>query len=152
MLAESVVHNDDGTTLIHLRPEARWHNGDDYVAQDVVAYYYINQLEATNYTSAIEVVDDKTMKITWKPSLEPNDNVESLILAVDPVGSVKYDVFQTWVDAIMEIMEAAPAIPEGYTGGRHSARSSPMYRRPLAMRTMPSLRTIIRMVHRDRPV
>jgi len=116
MLAESIIHNDDGTSIIHLRPEARWHNGDDYVAQDVIAYYYINQLEATNYMAAIEAIDDKTVKITWKTSLEPNDNVKDLILAVDPVGSVKYDVFQTWVDAIIDIMEAAPAMPEGYTG------------------------------------
>lgn len=38
MLAESVEHRPDGTSLIHLRPDAKWHNGDDYVAMDTVAW------------------------------------------------------------------------------------------------------------------
>jgi len=116
MLAESVEHLDDGTSIIHLRPEAKWFNGDDYLAEDVIAYYYINQLEATNYMAAIEALDDKTVKITWKANMEPNDNVKNLILAVDPVGSVKYSEFQQYVDTVMQIMDEAPAMPEGYTG------------------------------------
>ena len=116
MLAEDIDHLDDGTSIIYLRPEAKWHNGDDYIAEDVIAYYYINQLEATNYMAAIEALDDKTVKITWKAHMEPNDNVKNLILAVDPVGSVKYSVFKTYVDAIMAIMDAAPAMPEEYLG------------------------------------
>lgn len=116
MLAESIDHLDDGTSIIHLRPEAKWHNGDDYIAQDVIAYYYINQLEATNYMASIEEIDAKTVKITWKSNMEPNDNVKDLILAVDPVGSVKYSVFQTYVDTIMAIMDEAPDMPEGFLG------------------------------------
>ncbi|MDD5294096.1 MAG: ABC transporter substrate-binding protein [Candidatus Izemoplasmatales bacterium] len=116
MLAESVDHQDNGTSIIHLREGAKWHNGDDYLAEDVVAYYYINQLEATNYMSAIESVDSKTVKITWKSHMEPNDSVKNLILAVDPVGSVKYSEFKTYVDRVMATMAAAPDMPDGYTG------------------------------------
>lgn len=116
MLAESVEHLSDGTSLIHLRPEAKWHNGDDYVAMDTVAYYYLNQLQATNYMQAVEAVDDKTVKITWKKHMEPNDKVKNLILATDNVGCVQYKEFKEYADKIMDIVARAPAMEEGYTG------------------------------------
>ena len=116
VLAKKVVHNDDGTSMIYLRDESKWQNGDDFVAEDVIAYYYINQLETSNYMQAIEKVDNKTVKITWREAIEPNDSVKNLLLAIDPVGSVQYKEFKVYVDRIIEIMNGAEDAPEGYTG------------------------------------
>lgn len=116
ILAKNIVHNDDRTTLIYLREESKWHNGSDYTAKDVIAYYYLNQQEVTNYMQSIEEVDAKTVKITWKESLEPADEVKTLLLSIDPVGCVCYEEFKEYVDFVKVRMDAAEDMPEGYTG------------------------------------
>ena len=116
MLAESVEHLDNGTSIIHLREDAKWQNGDDYTAMDTVAYYYLNQLQATNYMQNIEAVDNKTVRVTWKKNMEPNNKVKNLILATDNVGCVQYKEFKKYADTIIDIVSRAPDMPEGYTG------------------------------------
>lgn len=115
-LAESIEHKADHTSIIHIRPEAKWHNGDDYVADDLVAYYYINQTEVTNYMMAIEALDSKTVKVTWKEQMEPNDNVKTLLFANDRSGSIKYDIFKKYVDRVKEVLFRGKMAPADYTG------------------------------------
>ena len=116
ILAESTEHNTDGTSLIHLRESSKWHDGTSFTADDVIAYYYINQLEATNYKAKIEKINEKLVKITWKAHMEPNVRVKDLILAIDPVGSVQYKEFKTYVDEVVAIMDGADEMPDGYLG------------------------------------
>lgn len=116
ILAKNIVHNDDGTSLIYLREESKWHNGTDYMAQDVIAYYYLNQQEVTNYMQSIEEVNPKTVKITWKKSLEPAKEVKTLLLSIDPVGCVCYEEFKPYVDFVKTRMDAAEDMAEDYTG------------------------------------
>lgn len=117
LLAESIEHRDDHTTIIKIRKNAKWHNGDEFVAEDVMAFYHINFVELTNYLSKpIEKIDDKTVKLTWKPWMEPNDTVKTLLLAADKVGSVQYKEFKTYVDECQRILASQPDCEKGYKG------------------------------------
>ncbi len=117
LLAESIEHKDDHTSVIHLRKDAKWQNGDDFVAEDVMAYYHINFVELTNYLAKpIEKIDDKTVKMTWKTWMEPNDKVKTLLIAANKVGSVQYKEFKTYVDDAQTILSQQPDVEEGYTG------------------------------------
>lgn len=116
ILAESVEHLDDGTSIIHLREDSSWHNGDDYTADDMIGYYYINQGEVTNYMLELNKIDDKTVEIVWKQSMEPNNKVKTLLLSVDRVGSIQYKEFKVYIDEAKRILDQSSSMPEGFTG------------------------------------
>ncbi len=116
ILAESVVHNDDSTSIVHLRSDAKWHDGTSYTADDMIGYYILNQGQVTNYMTSLEKIDSKTVQVNWKPQMEPNDKVKTLLLAVDRVGSVQYEEFKTFIDTAKSILTSSPSAPAGFTG------------------------------------
>lgn len=87
-----------------IREDAKWQNGEDFTAKDVWAYYYIIHPTSSNYMAAVNVVDDKTVEFVWNPLKEPADTVKELLLAQDKSGTVKYDVFSSYVDPVYEIV------------------------------------------------
>lgn len=115
MLAESIEHNADGTSLIHIRKDAKWHNGDDFVAMDVIGYWRIINTDFTNYIKDLIEVDSKTVKVVWK-SLAPSDEMKTLLIAQDKVGSIKYDVFKESIDEFFSYIENCEEAEDGYTG------------------------------------
>lgn len=115
LLAEEIIHNDDHTSIIKVRKNAKWHTGEDFTAEDVIAFFHINFVSVTNYIAKpLEEIDNKTVKITWKTWMEPNANVKNLLLAETKVGSVQYSVFKTVVDRCQEILRSQERAPEGY--------------------------------------
>ncbi len=90
-----------------IRENAKWQNGEDFTAKDVWAYYYTIHPTSSNYMAAVNVVDDKTVEFIWNPLKEPADPVKELLLAQDKSGTVKYDVFASYVDPIYEIVMAS---------------------------------------------
>ena len=67
LLAEEIIHNDDHTSIIKVRKNAKWHTGEDFTAEDVIAFFHINFVSVTNYIAKpLEEIDNKTVKITWK--------------------------------------------------------------------------------------
>ncbi|MDI9511406.1 MAG: Nickel-binding periplasmic protein precursor [Tenericutes bacterium ADurb.Bin239] len=115
LLAEEIIHNDDHTSLIKVRQNAKWHTGEDFTAEDVIAFFHINFVSVTNYIAKpLEEVDNKTVKITWKTWMEPNANVKNLLLAETKVGSVQYSTFKSVVDRCQEILRSQERAPEGY--------------------------------------
>ena len=117
LLAESIEHNDDSTTIINIRKGVKWHDGSTFTAQDVVAYYNINFTTVTNFLSKpIELIDEYTVKLTWKTWLEPEDDVKTLMIAMDKVGTVQYSIFKQYVDRAQEILATQTDCEEGYLG------------------------------------
>ncbi len=68
--------NEVAVTTVKIRDNAKWQNGEDFVAKDVWAYYYMIHPTSSNYMAAVKVVDDKTVQFVWNPLKEPNDTVK----------------------------------------------------------------------------
>ena len=108
---EYFVENGAETVTVttgKIRDNAKWQNGEDFVAKDVWAYYYIMHPVTSTYLAAVKVVDNKTVEFIWNPLKEPVDTVKNLLLAQDKAGTVKYDVFASFVDPVYDIVMASP--------------------------------------------
>lgn len=95
-------------TTSKIRNDAKWQNGEMFTAKDVWSYYYIMHPTSSNYMAAVKVVDDKTVEFIWNPLKEPADKVKELLIAQDKSGTVKYDIFQAYVDPVYQIVMASP--------------------------------------------
>lgn len=96
-LAESFEHFDEDAngniiTRVHLKKNAKWHDGSDFVADDVRGYYILNHATITEYIYQIVAVDNKTVDFYWRPALEPSDEIKDLMLSQDKAGAVCYAV------------------------------------------------------------
>lgn len=100
--------NEVAVTTVKIRDNAKWQNGEDFVAKDVWAYYYMIHPTSSNYMAAVKVVDDKTVQFVWNPLKEPNDTVKELLIAQDKSGTVKYDEFSAYVDPVFNLVMASP--------------------------------------------
>ncbi len=101
-------HSKVTVTTAKIREDAKWQNGEDFVAKDVWAYYYIIHPTSSNYMACVNIVDDKTVEFVWNPMKEPADAVKELLLAQDKCGTVKYDVFAAYVDPVYDIVMKSP--------------------------------------------
>lgn len=117
MLAESLPeHSEDGLmTTVKIRENAKWQNGEPFVAKDVWAYYYLNHTVVTNYLLSVEALNTKTVVFHWNPSRVPVDSVKNLLIAQDKQGTVCYEVFKTYADEAYNIVMASDDIPEDST-------------------------------------
>jgi len=118
LLAEDIIHNDNGTTIVKIRDNAKWHNGDPVVAIDILSYYVLNTTDLTRYLYNMEVIDDnnnrkldddKTLKLTWKPWREPTDYAKTMLMAQDTKSaSVQYKEFKPYVDYLIDLVDSIP--------------------------------------------
>ena len=95
-------------STIKIRPTAKWQNGEDFVAKDVWSYYYMIHPTSSNYMAGVKVVDDKTVQFIWSPVKEPVNEVKNLLLAQDKSGTIKYDLFSSYIDPIFDIVMNSP--------------------------------------------
>ena len=95
-------------STIKIRPTAKWQNGEDFVAKDVWSYYYMIHPTSANYMAGVKVVDDKTVQFIWNPVKEPVNEVKNLLLAQDKSGTIKYDLFSSYIDPIFDIVMNSP--------------------------------------------
>ncbi len=117
MLADGMpVHSDDGlSTTVKIKEKACWQNGDDFVAKDVWAYYYLNHTTVTNYLLSVEEVDNKTVRFNWNPNRVPTNEVKDLLIAQDRQGSVCYTEFRVYADTAYDIVSRSADIPDDST-------------------------------------
>lgn len=120
-LAESFEHFDEDAngniiTRVHLKKNAKWHDGSDFVADDVRGYYILNHATITEYIYQIVAVDKKTVDFYWRPALEPSDEIKDLMLSQDKAGAVCYAVFKEYVDKCWQIMQDCESLGENELG------------------------------------
>lgn len=117
LLAESIEHKDDHTSLIHVREGVKWHNGETFTADDVIAFYSLNFTTVSNYLSKfIEKVDEYTVKLTWKEWMEPTDETKTLMIAQDKVGTIQNSVFSEFCARGRQILNTQQDCEDGYYG------------------------------------
>lgn len=111
------IHSSDKlSTTIKIKENAKWQNGDDFVAMDVVGFYYLNHTQITRYMLDVEAVDTKTIKITWNSNHLLPDSVKDKLISIDMHGTVNYNEFKYYVDKAMSIIKNAPMlVDDGFT-------------------------------------
>ena len=110
------IHSDDKlTTTIKIKQNAKWQNGDDFVAMDVVGFYYLNHTQITRYMLKVEAIDEKTVEITWNPKELLPDSVKDRLIAIDMHGTVNYNEFKYYVDKAISLIESAEMSSGEYT-------------------------------------
>ncbi len=92
----------DGRTLtVHLRKDARWHDGHPFTARDVEATFligFLKGLELWYYMERLEVVDDATVRFHWK-RLSPTNTMLAL---TEPIVSAEH-LSQPFLDTIKNL-------------------------------------------------
>lgn len=115
-LAKSITHDSATETTVVLRDDAYWQGTNvKFDAMDVVAFYYLNTSTLANYLIDIEAIDDSTVKFVWNEKYVPADDVKTLLLVTDRVGSVPYDVFKQFADPCINIYKNSPQLAEDST-------------------------------------
>lgn len=108
MYYKSLGKNKVSVTRAKIRQDATWQNGEDFIAKDVWAYYYIMHPTSSNYMIGVKVVDTKTIDFIWNPLKEPSDSVKNLLIAQDKSGTVNYNVFAKYVEPVHAIVMDSP--------------------------------------------
>ena len=116
LAASMPMHSEDRlTTTISIKENAKWQNGDDFTAMDVVAFYYLNHTQITRYMKKVEAADSKTVLITWNPNTPLPDLMKDKLIAIDRHGTISYHEFKYYVDKAMMIIQNAEDEEEEYT-------------------------------------
>lgn len=111
VLATSIEHTE-GETIIKLRDDVTWNDGEKFTADDVIAAFYLNPREVCNYLTKVEKIDDYTVKLVWQDPA-PFMEIRDLIIAVSSVMNVPYHIFKEYADKARAIRESArDATPE----------------------------------------
>ncbi|MGN1040357.1 MAG: ABC transporter substrate-binding protein, partial [Candidatus Fimimonas sp.] len=122
------VHYTEGEnycTNVKIKQNAKWQNGEDFLAEDVLAFYHINHTTATNYMLDIEEVNDHEIKITWNPQKLPVESVRNLLIAQDRQGTCKYSEFKTYVDLADRLVSSSPLNTNPDWFGAYNRASDP---------------------------
>jgi len=105
-LAESVDNSQSGETIVHLRRNAKWSDGQPFTSKDVWGYYTLNNgSELTNYLTGITTPDDYTVIFKWATPA-PFDEMKMLFLAED-TQMIPYHYYKKWVDKAAAILAQA---------------------------------------------
>ena len=98
-LGKSYEESADGRRLtIHLREDAKWHDGHPFTSKDVEATFqigYLRGLELWHYIERIELVDDYTVVFHWK-RLSPTN---AMLALTEPIVSAEH-LSQPFLDTV----------------------------------------------------
>lgn len=101
-LGERFEEGPDGRSLtVHLRKDARWHDGHPFTARDVEATFvigFLKGLELWHYIERLEVVDDSTLIFHWK-KLSPTNTMLAL---TEPIVSAEH-LSQPFLQTILHL-------------------------------------------------
>ncbi|MBE5808528.1 MAG: hypothetical protein E7317_09350 [Clostridiales bacterium] len=101
-LAES-YEQDEYTDTIHLRQDVKYNDGDDFTAKDIWSYYILNNgCTVTQQAKSIEIIDDYTIKFTWREQINPSVRLRMIATNVD--ARIPYHIFGEYVDKAAELL------------------------------------------------
>lgn len=105
-LAESIDNTTD-KTIVHLRKNIKWHDGQPFTSKDIWAYYILNNtVDVLKYIDSIETPDDYTFVFNW---MEPfvYDEMRLKLIAKDLNGTIPYHIYKEYVDRAYELLKSA---------------------------------------------
>lgn len=102
-LAES-YEQDEYTDTIHLRQDVKYNDGEPFTAKDIWSYYILNNTcTVTQQAKSIEIVDDYTVKFTWREQINPSVRLRMIATNVD--ARIPYHIFGEYVDKAASLLE-----------------------------------------------
>lgn len=101
-LAES-YEQDEYTDTIHLRQDVKYNDGEPFTAKDIWSYYMLNNgCTVSQQAKTIEIVDDYTIKFTWREQINPGVRLRMIATNVD--ARIPYHIFGEYVDKAAELL------------------------------------------------
>lgn len=101
-LAES-FEQDDYSDTIHLRQDVMFNDGEPLIAKDIWGYYMLNNsCSVTQQLKSLEIVDDYTLKFTWREMINPGVRIRMIATNYD--GCIPYHIFSSYVDTAAELL------------------------------------------------
>ena len=101
-LAES-YEQDDFTDTIHLRQDVKYNDGEPFTAKDIWSYYMLNNTcTVSQQAKSIEMVDDYTIRITWREQINPGVRIR--MIATNNDAQIPYHIFSEYVDKAAELL------------------------------------------------
>lgn len=101
-LAES-FEQDDYSDTIHLRQDVKYNDGEPLTAKDIWGYYMLNNsCSVTQQLKSLEIVDDYTLKFTWREMINPGVRIRMIATNYD--GCIPYHIFASYVDTAAELL------------------------------------------------
>jgi len=105
-LAQSYEHKGN-KTIVHLRKNVKWHDGQKFTSKDVWAYYILNNgVEVARRLDSIETPDDYTVVFNWHEPA-PFPELRIIFLAQDRQGTIPYHIYKKYVDNAAKILSSA---------------------------------------------
>ncbi|SHF01586.1 peptide/nickel transport system substrate-binding protein [Caldanaerobius fijiensis DSM 17918] len=107
-LAEGMPENKGNETIVHIRKDAKWNDGQPFTSKDVWAFYTLNNgAFITKYLTSIETPDDYTVVFKWAdPQL--NETIKTLLVGQDLQATIPYHIYKQFVDKADEILKSLP--------------------------------------------
>lgn len=107
------IQNTKTETIVHLRPNAKWSNGQPFTSTDVMAVYTLDAQgqQLSNYIDGIETPNAHTVIFKWEPPYASTQT--RLFLLEQAQMNIPYFYYKKWVDKAVSILNSAPK----YTGG-----------------------------------
>ena len=101
-LAES-YEQDEYTDTIKLRQDVKFNDGEPFTAKDIWAYYTLNNsCTVSQQAKSIEIIDDYTIKFTWREKINPSVRLRMIATNVD--ARIPYHIFGEYVDKAAELL------------------------------------------------
>ena len=94
---------DEYTDTFHLRDDVKYNDGEPFTAKDIWSYYILNNTTSVSQQlKDIEVVDDYTLKMTWREKINPSVRLHLIAANVD--ANIPYHIFGEFVDTAAELI------------------------------------------------
>lgn len=101
-LAES-FEQDDYSDTIHLRQDVQYNDGEQLTAKDIWSYYILdNSCSVSQQLKSLEIVDDYTLKFTWREKINPGVRIRMIATNYD--GCIPYHIFASYVDTAADLL------------------------------------------------
>ncbi|MBE5809238.1 MAG: hypothetical protein E7317_13010, partial [Clostridiales bacterium] len=95
---------DEYTDTFHLRQDVKYNDGEPFTAKDIWSYYILNNTTSVSQQlKSIEIVDDYTIKMTWREKLNPSVRLHLVAANVD--ANIPYHIFSQFVDTAWELIQ-----------------------------------------------
>ena len=102
LLLADKMENIGDTTVVTLKKNVKWHDGEAFTSKDIWAFYQLVSTQSEKYLDSVEMKDDNTVVFNWtKPAV--NDEMKLKLLSCDWNGTVPYHIYKKYVDVAADI-------------------------------------------------